>query len=76
MRYRIDEAKFKVGDKIAKIQFDDVVVKTITGLEVRDHSTSDAYTFGHQSASISIDFIENRYVLEEELKEQHPEYWL
>ncbi len=72
------QSKFKVGDSISK--YDDVLTtRIITGLEERPHS-ADSYVFGKSKnlthLTLSINFVENIYVLTDQLKDQNPEYFL
>ena len=74
---RIKEAKFSVGDVVARrtrLDPNKIRIKTVKEMIERLHMDSDAYSFG--VGDVSIPFVEKRYVYLEDLQRTNPELFL
>ena len=75
-----EQAKFKVGDIIGKfLQFDTgtrLAKGTIKEIRVPKTALDQAYYVFEEIGSLSVDYVDSCYLTIEELRYQHPEYFL
>jgi hypothetical protein len=71
--------KFNVGETVVKFVGNHIYKKKVVKIVERSNSTSDAYhliEINGRDSLLSMDFVENLYMLESEAKNKHPEYYL